>query len=867
MNGCRLFFAALILLCLSAATGRSEEIVEVWRRPFASGVVAMAVDPADGSIWVGYDHPAPLGRDPKDGELLHFTPDGGLLGRAGDVWPSAVSVNAADGSVWAVHWYSTILHLAEDGTELWRSLPTEAFPYTESLSANSADGSCWVAAQGLLEPFDESRPYQFWNDSSVTHLSAAGGVLWRGENFKGPYSVAVSPIDGSCFVVQQGDYSNFSSGPDWPYAPGDWVDYGIVRLAADGRQLWRTSGVGVPPGPISLDPSDGSAWFGDFNSAEVVHLSPGGDELWRGGAFDSPGAVAASSPHGGCWVADLLWDSLSDYPSGDLVFLGADGTELWRSEPEMWAQHVTYAEDISLCADPADGTCWVYWKGRPDTIVHIAQDGTELLRTVGGFEDLFDLAVNPANGSCRVLGQWTVIGGSVGCRFGEDGAELGRTELDLQYHPCLALNPSDGSWWVAASGLSSTDIVHLAEDGTELWRGSVAEQTRALAVDPTDGSCWAAGGFDAYYSWVAHLRADGTELWRGQGTGFNGPASLAVNPADGSCWVADTENHQVVHLGADGTELWRGGDFDPLGRISVDAADGSCWVVAGDVVHLAADGTELWRGEGLGAEAIAVNPADRSRWAIVDGDWSEEWEQTLDDVVHLAQDGAELSRRSGFADLVALSVNSTDGSCWVADAGRGQVVRLKPIPFPDIPFDHWAYDHIKACVGSGIVGGYDDGFYHPERSVTRGQMSVFVARGLAGGDEGVPDFAGTPTFPDVDAGHWALDYVEYVVSQNVVGGYEDGTYHPEREVTRGQMAIYVARAMVAPTTSVLSDYVPAEPRNFPDVDSGHWAYTYVEYCVEQGIVGGFLDGTYRPDVVVTRDQMAIYVARAFELLE
>ena len=86
-----------------------------------------------------------------------------------------------------------------------------------------------------------------------------------------------------------------------------------------------------------------------------------------------------------------------------------------------------------------------------------------------------------------------------------------------------------------------------------------------------------------------------------------------------------------------------------------------------------------------------------------------------------------------------------------------------------------------------------------------------------------------------------------------------------REVTRGQMAVYMARAMVAPTTSVLADYVPSDPCNFSDVTTDHWAYTYVEFCVEQGIVGGYPEGDYRPDVVATREQMAVYVARAFEL--
>ncbi len=56
-----------------------------------------------------------------------------------------------------------------------------------------------------------------------------------------------------------------------------------------------------------------------------------------------------------------------------------------------------------------------------------------------------------------------------------------------------------------------------------------------------------------------------------------------------------------------------------------------------------------------------------------------------------------------------------------------------------------------------------------------------------------------------------------------------------------------------------------QPSVFYDVPWDFWAFAEVEACVAAGIVGGFLDGTYRPDTVVTRDQMAVYVARAFGL--
>jgi len=188
--------------------------------------------------------------------------------------------------------------------------------------------------------------------------------------------------------------------------------------------------------------------------------------------------------------------------------------------------------------------------------------------------------------------------------------------------------------------------------------------------------------------------------------------------------------------------------------------------------------------------------------------------------------------------------------------------------FADVLFSHWAFNQITACVDAGIVSGYEDGTYHPWDPVTRDQMAVYISRGLAGGDAYVPTGPAEAAFPDVDSDHWAYDYVEYAASQSVVAGYDDGLYHPEYEVTRDQMAVYVARAMVAPTgEAALADYVPADPRNFPDVATNFWAYKHIEYCVENGVVQGYLDGSYHPEAVVTRDQMAVYVARAFDLLE
>ncbi len=182
------------------------------------------------------------------------------------------------------------------------------------------------------------------------------------------------------------------------------------------------------------------------------------------------------------------------------------------------------------------------------------------------------------------------------------------------------------------------------------------------------------------------------------------------------------------------------------------------------------------------------------------------------------------------------------------------------IEFPDVPVGFWAYNEIQGCVMGGVVGGYPDGYYHPEMDVARDQMAVFVARADRGGEANVP--AGPPeaTFNDVPTDHWAYKHVEYCVAEYIVTGYGAGTYAPTVPVTRDQMAVYIARALVGGESNVPGGWlIPT----FNDVPAGSWAYNHVEYCHDQGVVSGYPDGLYHPEYTVTRDQMAVYIARAF----
>ena len=53
-------------------------------------------------------------------------------------------------------------------------------------------------------------------------------------------------------------------------------------------------------------------------------------------------------------------------------------------------------------------------------------------------------------------------------------------------------------------------------------------------------------------------------------------------------------------------------------------------------------------------------------------------------------------------------------------------------PFADVPTDHWAFDAIAELAAKGLVEGYPDGTFKPERSVTKAEAAAFAVRTLAG---------------------------------------------------------------------------------------------------------------------------------------
>ncbi len=115
-----------------------------------------------------------------------------------------------------------------------------------------------------------------------------------------------------------------------------------------------------------------------------------------------------------------------------------------------------------------------------------------------------------------------------------------------------------------------------------------------------------------------------------------------------------------------------------------------------------------------------------------------------------------------------------------------------------------------------------------------------------------------PTFPDVPSDFWAWSFIERLANAGLTSGYPDGTYRPESNVTRAEIAIFLLKGINFPTP-----YSPpsATTFNFTDIES-HWARHWIEALRASGITSGFSDGTFRPDNPVTRAEMAIFLLKA-----
>lgn len=164
---------------------------------------------------------------------------------------------------------------------------------------------------------------------------------------------------------------------------------------------------------------------------------------------------------------------------------------------------------------------------------------------------------------------------------------------------------------------------------------------------------------------------------------------------------------------------------------------------------------------------------------------------------------------------------------------------------------HWAKPAINQLLERGIVNGYEDGNFLPERRVNREEFVTMLVKA-----KGYALVAGGATFQDVQPGYWANSFVETAVAQGILLPSDYGkVFEPRKPITREEMAIMLARAQkLSPAAGAL-----ALVRFTDQGQIGNKGL--VGAVVEHSIITGYPDQTFRPKGVLTRAEAATVIQK------
>lgn len=144
-------------------------------------------------------------------------------------------------------------------------------------------------------------------------------------------------------------------------------------------------------------------------------------------------------------------------------------------------------------------------------------------------------------------------------------------------------------------------------------------------------------------------------------------------------------------------------------------------------------------------------------------------------------------------------------------------------------------------------------------SANTGSVPRTASISVAGENHQVIQAAANPAqqFGDVPISHPFYDFISVMRDKAITAGCTGSTYCPDAVTTRGQMAVFIIRALLGGDSFAF----PATPY-FTDVAAGHPFFKWIQKMRELGITTGCTATTYCPDSPVTRGQMAAFIVRA-----
>lgn len=184
--------------------------------------------------------------------------------------------------------------------------------------------------------------------------------------------------------------------------------------------------------------------------------------------------------------------------------------------------------------------------------------------------------------------------------------------------------------------------------------------------------------------------------------------------------------------------------------------------------------------------------------------------------------------------------------------------------FTDVSRSDWYYQFVDYVTSKGYFNGVADKTFAPAENMTRAMFVTVLFR-----FDGAKGDRSQSAFTDVAPGEWYTDAINWAAANRIVDGVGNGKFAPNDPITRAQMCTMIERYLALykkawkvtlPETGSVS--VMVDENAIPA-----YALAAVKQCQRHGLVNGFEDGTFRPNELSTRAQVAAVIYRMSYLVQ
>lgn len=243
--------------------------------------------------------------------------------------------------------------------------------------------------------------------------------------------------------------------------------------------------------------------------------------------------------------------------------------------------------------------------------------------------------------------------------------------------------------------------------------------------------------------------------------------------------------------------------------------------------------------------SVAVSPKNAEKGDTVTVTVTPDEGYVLESLTVTDKDGDKVSTTKGEDGKYTFTMPGSTVTVKAVFAEEGTVSEL---PFEDVSVDQWFYEAVKYVYDNELMNGISATEFNPNGLLTRGTIAQ-VLFNLEGADADA-----AAVFDDVPADAWFADAVNWAAANNIVTGYGDGTFGPDNNITREQMAAILYRYAQFKGYDVSAK---GDLTAFTDGDNvSEWATDALAWCVGAKLINGRDNGTVDATGTATRAEIA-----------